>query len=167
MTDETTRIEHYEDGRVLERNLTDGRFVKSELPSDLAADIGRGVSKAEKAESIEILLQEAGFEDTAEAPEALKAVCEEIAKRGSKTISAIVEYRRWLASKETGGTERVKLQSGEVCTRCGRDGKEWFSNLGPEAIDQLVEVFKEVEDEENAGIREAQKEAKERPWVSR
>ena len=138
MEDDTTRIEELEDGRVLERDLKSGRFTKSELPSDVASSMSKGLTRGQIEEDTNTLILEAGF-TLENVPLAFRNVCIEVAKMGSKNMQATVQYNKWKVPQ--GGPEGVQQTVGEKCKACGRI---WYGeeiNLGKDAIAQLLSVM--------------------------
>lgn len=141
-----TREEKHADGRIITRDVETGRIIKNILPSEVAGDMSRGLSKGQKAGDIDTLIIEAGY-DLETAPLALKKVCEQVVTGGARSIQAVVEWRKW-SDKRAGigvGTQPYK------CTKCLREFLH--KEIGNEGFQQLLDVMKI--DDKSERIKEA------------
>ncbi|GAH53695.1 unnamed protein product [marine sediment metagenome] len=79
-----------DDGRKTERG-EDGKFVSSELSSEVAADMAKRRWSKPLKEDTEALITEAGYSDTKECPTDFRLLCERAA---GGDVRAILEYMK-------------------------------------------------------------------------
>ena len=145
-----------EDNKITGRDSY-GRIVKGgkTLTTAGARELGsKQKGLVAKRDRLEKLVEQAGFDSVDDCPELMLASLEEIAGGGSKVSSNVNTVLRLLGVyKEPGGTERVRLDPGEVCTRCGRNGSAEL--FGQEVLHQLLKIYSVDTPSKNANTTEA------------
>lgn len=135
------------EGRSAVRDPETGKFLKVELTSEAASKMRRKANKKSSvayAEEVDVLLSEAGYDNPDDAPLAFQKVCQQISEGGSRTIQAVIEYRR-------GWSPNIADESSKSCPVCeARDrvfGAHW-SNESLEWLERLMRLH-EIDDEDS------------------